>query len=513
MSDIEPTGETVETDSFFPEQEEDIVRAREREPMTTRGKIIVGARVATGTIGIAIAVATVAAAALVPFPRTVAVAPSELIVPVPTAQQLVCPGAVLRLADDSGQGATQASAVGVPDVVSASSTGSVTRTDLLTADSEGGASLTAPQLISTPPDEADPSTRILVSGAQAQTVSDGDIVGLAAGACRAASADSWLVGGATTVGRTTLLTLSNPTEVPATVDLEFFGESGPITAPGTSGIVVPASAQRVLSVAGFAPETEAPVVHVTSAGGQVVAELQETIVRGLVPGGVDLTGPALPPSLTTVIPGLTVSGAADIENNLGIGPGFEDLQTILRVFVPGEQDASASIRVIPEDGRSTGTSFDFTFDAGRVMDVPIPELADGRYTVRVDSDIPLLAAGRVSAAAGERTDFAWLAPAPPLTDAAQITIAPGPSPLLHVANPTEEPATVTLTPTEGDVITVEIPAGASSRVQVSAGETYVADGAADLAMAVSVLSAQTGAIAHYTIAPPGVGSSPILIYP
>ena len=512
MTDVEPTGQTVENDTFFPEQEEEAREISEaREPLTAKGIAILGARVATGAIGIAVAAVVVTSAALVPLPTVTAVAPSQLVVPVPTAQQLVCPGAVLRLSDDSGQGATEASAIGSPDFATDASTGGVSITPLDESDAGTGGTAAAPQLISTPPDPADPTQRILISGAQAQTVNEGDFVGLAASTCASASADTWLVGGATVVGRTTLLTLSNPTEVPATVDLNLFGETGPITAPGTSGIVVPASGQRVLSLAGFAPEVESPVVHVTSTGGQVVAELQESIVRGLVPGGVDVFGASVQPSLDTVIPGLTISGAADIENNLGIGPGYEDLQTVLRVFVPGEQDATTSVSVIPEDGTSTGTSFEFTFDAGRVMDVPIPELADGRYTVSVSSDVPLLSAARASAASGTKTDFAWLAASPLLSEVAQVTIAPGPSPVLHLANPTDENVTVTLVTSGSDDVTVDIAAGASANVKVKAESTYSLEGFTSLHAAVSVLG--SAAIAHYTVAPPGAGSSPILIYP
>lgn len=509
MSDTEPTGETVESDSFFPDDEEDV--RTPRQPVTFRGVAIVGARVVTGAIGIGVAAVAIAASTLVPLPSITAVAPSVLVTPVPTAQQLVCSGSVLRLADDSGQGATEASALGIPRLDAASSSGSVDRAPLERSDADSGGTPAAPVVVSTPPNPADPTERILLSGAQEQGVDAGDFVGLAASACLAPNAESWLVGGATTVGRTTLLTLSNPTEVPATVDLELVGESGPISAPGTRGIIVPPSGQRVLSLAGFAPEIASPVVRVTSTGGQVVAELQQSIVRGLVPGGVDIVGASVVPSTDLVIPGLVVSGAADIETNLGIGPGFEDLQTVLRVYVPGEQSAEATIRVIPEDGVGTGTSFAFTFDAGRVADVPIPDLADGSYTVRVESDVPLVAAGRVSAAAGERTDFAWLASSPALSDVAPVTIANGPDPVLHLANPGEESVTVTIDGVGAEDLEVEVAAGAAVSLPVEPGASYVLSGFTRLHAAVTV--GADGMTARYAVAPPGVGSSPVLVYP
>ncbi|MGX5680757.1 DUF5719 family protein [Schumannella luteola] len=511
MSDIEPTGDAIERDDPFVDQPDEDLR-EEREPITMRGVAIVGARVVTGAIGIGVAAVAIAAAALVPFPSVTSEAASELVIPVPTAQQLVCAGPVLRLSDDSGQAATQASPIGLPERASDSSSGSVATDALDQSDAGTGGTDAAPQVISTPPNEADPTERILLSGAQSQAVAEGDFVGLAAADCGVASADIWLAGGATTVGRTTLLTLNNPTEVPATVDLELFGENGLITAPGTSGIVVPPSGQRVLSLAGFAPEVESPVVHVTSAGGQVVAELQQSIVRGLVAGGVDIVGPTQSPSLETVIPGLVIAGGADIEENLGLGPGFEDLQTVLRVFVPGDAPADATIRVIPEDGVGTGTSFEFEFDAGRVQDVPIPDLADGSYTVRVESSVPLIAAARVSAAAGDSSDLAWLPAAPALSEIAPVTIAPGPSPRLHLANPTTEPVTVELAGSDGgEDATVEVAAGAAVNVEVEPGASYILTGFERLFAAVSFVDG--GSIAGYVVRPPGVGSSSILIYP
>lgn len=511
MSDLEPTGEAIEPQDPFVDLPDEDLR-EERAPITMRGIAIVGARVATGAIGIGVAAATIAVAALVPLPTATSGAASELIVPVPTAQQLVCAGPVLRLSDDTGQAATQASAIGEPDIASASSSGRVATEPLDQSDAGTGGTDAAPQVISTPPNEADPTERILLSGAQAQEVDEGDFVGLAAADCAAASADLWLAGGSMTVGRTTLLTLNNPTEVAATVDLELFGEFGPITAPGTKGIVVPPSGQRVLSLAGFAPEIASPVVHVMSSGGQVVAELQQSIVRGLVAGGVEIVGPTQPPSLQTIIPGLLIAGAETIEHDIGLGEGYEDLQTALRVFVPGDEAAETTIRVIPEDGVGTGASFEFSFDAGRVVDVPIPELEDGSYTVRLESSVPLLAVARASAAEGEETDFVWMPAAPTLSQTAQVTIAPGPSPKLHLSNPGTSPVTVELVGSDGgEDESVEVAAGASVAVEVESGASYTMSGFDRLFASVTLV--EGGGVAGYVVRPPGVGSSPIIIYP
>lgn len=504
----EPTGDHLDAeDDIFP----DTVEPREpRKPITARGVAVAGVRVATGAVGIAVAVAAIAGAALLPLPVLSAEPSSVVVTPVPTAQQLVCPGSVLRLSDDTGQGATVSSAIGRATLRSFATTGSVDATPLDQSDASTGTTPAAPTVISTPPNAADPTEVILISGAQSQDVNEGDFVGFAAAGCSTVSGDSWIAGGSTEVGRTTLLTLSNPTEVPATVDIELFSERGQVAAPGTSGIVVPASGQRVLSLAGFQPDMAMPVIHITSSGGQVVGELQQSIVRGLEPGGVDIFGVSAGPLLDTVIPGLVIVDPASVEAVQG-GESFEDLRTVLRLFAPGEGTVSTTISVVPEDGVGTGTSFALEVDAGRVTEVPITDLAAGNYTVRVTSTEPIITAARVSTVAGEATDFAWLASAPLLSDRALVTVAPGPGAQLHLANATSDAATVTLEASAGDDLTVEIGPGAAVSVPVSAGTSYELSGFTGLYAAVSL--SKGGQLATYPVLPPGVGSSPVTIYP
>ncbi|CAN5403235.1 hypothetical protein BH10ACT7_BH10ACT7_10270 [soil metagenome] len=492
-----------EEPQIFPEQEDDYEVVK--EPITVKRVAIVGGRVVTGLVGIGVAAVTIATAALVPLPSFTASPASQLITPVPTAQQLVCPGAILRLADDEGEGATISSPIGRPTVDSAASSSAVDATPLEQSDASTGGTAAAPTVISTPPNQDDPTAVNLLSGAQVQSASEGEFVGLTAGDCGTVSGDVWLAGGSTSVGRTTLLTLSNPTEVPATVNIELFGESGPITAPGTSGIVVPASGQRVVSLAGFQPDVASPVVHITSTGGQVVAQLQQATVRGLVAGGLDIIGPTVSPSLDNIIPGVVITDLVAVQELAGGGEAFNDLRTVLRLFAPGDEPVSATVSVTPEDGSGTGASFVFDLDGGRVVDLPVGELENGSYTVRVVSDAPTLAAVRVSAAVGSATDFAWMVSAPQLPDPAQVTIADGPSPVLHLANPTDADVTVTAVD-----LSVPVPAGTTATVAVDPGETYQLSGYEQLMAAVTFTNGSE--IASYTVHPQGAGSTPIRVY-
>ncbi len=501
----EPTGDEFEPDAAFPEQDEP--QATERRGLTARGVAVAGARTVAGLVGIGVAAATIAAAAIIPLPTVMSTPVSMLVTPVPTAQQLVCAGSVLRLADDSGAGATTVSALGRPDLDAASSDGSVSRIPVEVSDASTGGTSSAPTIVSTPPSAPDATQSVLVSGAQSELVNEGDFVGLAAADCDMANGDSWLAGGSTSVGRTTLLSLTNPSEVPATVNLELFGEDGQITAPGTSGIIVPANGQRVLSLAGFKPDIVSPVVHVMSTGGQVSATLQEAIVRGLNPGGVDII-PAQPAlSTQTVIPGVLVTNLDAVQAlRTGGDPQFDDIETAIRVFAPGEGSVTLTVSVTPESASATGTSFAIDVDAGRVTDVPIEQLATGSYTISIASSEGVVASARVTSAVGSVTDFAWFGAAPLLRTTAQVTAAPGPSPVLHLANPTASDAQV-LVGTQ----TVGIAGGSSSVLALQPGETYTLTGF-DMLYA-SVTLAQDGMIAGYRVHPPGVGSAPIVVYP
>jgi hypothetical protein len=492
--DIEP---------LFPE---DLPEVEPRPRVTARSAAIVSARVVAGLVGLGVAIAAVGTSALAPLPSVSFVPPTESVTPVPTAQQLVCAGSVLRLADDQGQGASIPSPIsGHPSVTVAASAGPVDRMALEQSDAGTGGTDAAPVLVSTPPGASADEVATLIGGAQVQQANVGEFVGLTASSCASATGDSWLLAGSTTVGRTSLITLSNPTEVPATVDLEVFDATGAVSAPGTKGIVVPPSGQRVMSLAGFAPNVPNPVIHVTSNGGQVVANLQQVVVRGLDAGGVDIAGASAAPSMVTTIPGVVITGLADLQALLAGGQNFQDLLPVVRLFAPGEGGVAGTIAVIPEDGSSTGAVLSFDLAAGVVNDVPLEDLAEGTYTVVVTSSVPAVVGARVSSALGAVNDFAWIASAPRLGGSALVTVADGPSPVLHLYNPGAAAVTIAI----GDQQVTVGPA-ASSAIAVGPG-SYQLNGFE--ALAASVTFARDGQVAGYPVLAPGAVSTPVIVAP
>ncbi len=477
---------------------------------TLKGAAIVSVRIVAGLVGLAVAGASIAAATILPLPVIRSTPPSKLVTPVATGQQLVCAGSLLRLADARGQGATISSPLGNADVRSDASVGTVSSTPIAQSDASNGGLVSAPIVLSTPPNAADPGTPILVAGAQSQTISEPEFAGLAAVDCGVAGGDSWLAGGSTVVGRTTLLTLSNPTAVPATVDLAIFGESGPVAAPGTSGIVVPADGQRVLSLAGFAPNLISPVVHVVSRGGQVVANLQQTTTRGLDPGGVDVIGTTTAPALRQVIPGVVMSDLA-AQQAIQTKDGYGDLAGVLRLFVPGTTATRATISIVAENGSTNGSSFQLDLDAGRVIDLAIGDIPNGAYTVKVAAGQPIVAAVRISAVSTQRNDFAWMGASMPLSADTLLVVAAGPHPILHLANSATTDAKVTLTSRNGaPAISVTVKAGSSSNTAVQPGASYLVSGLASMFLAVTLVD--SGLIAHYGIHPPGLIATPLRVY-
>lgn len=513
-------GVTEPSEIIFPEadDEPEPVAARTgRDVLKTAG--IVSGRVVIGAVAVAVLGAVVAAAALVPLPSIRSSAPSTIVSPAPAAQQVVCPGGLLRLSNSQGKGASQASSLGSATVSSSATAGGVDRTALKSSDAETGGSAAAPQILGTPP-SASGAKRSLLSGAQSEAISTSEFSGLAASACTSATGDAWLVGGSTATGRTTLIMLANPSEVPATVSLQIFGEDGQVSAPGTTGIVVAAGGQRVISLAGFAPGLVSPVVHVHSRGGQVVANLQQSTTRGLEPGGIDVIGPQTSATKRAVIPGLQVTGTATLQSRLG-QDGFSDLETVVRVYVPGTSEVTAKVTVTPEaQGTATpngkGTAFVATLEPGKVTDLPVDLSTDGGYSVVVDASKPVIAGVRVSTAGSDvvakSTDFAWLGAAPLLRADALVPVAGGIAPIIHLQNPGNQSVVVTLTAVDGGAsdLTATVRPGASALLPAAAGVVYRLS--APTPVYASVSGTTDGGVAGYSVYPAEAGAGSLRVF-
>ncbi|MEW1805263.1 DUF5719 family protein [Pseudarthrobacter sp. NPDC080039] len=247
------------------------------------------------------------------------------------------------------------------------------------------------------------------AGAMKYTASDGDLRGSAAATCGQPSNDQWLVGAATTVGRTSVLALTNASSTPATVSLELFGAGGQIQAPGSRGLLVAPGTTRSVVLAGLAPNESRLGVHVRSAGGPVAASIQQSVLRGLTPGGVDFITPGTAPAIRQVMTGVDIQDTAGVAA-LTAQTAYKDAGPALELTVPGASDAVVEVRLYGRDGQHALPSGGvITAKAGSTTEVSLAGVPAGQYTVSASSDVSFVAAARISRGlqAGQPSDVAW----------------------------------------------------------------------------------------------------------
>ena len=215
---------------------------------------------------------------------------------------------------------------------------------------------------------------------QSMLASGPDFRGLVTGRCTATAREQWFVGGSGEVGRRGRLVLSNPTTVPAVVDVSVWDESGPVDAPATQDIAIPARSQHLLLLDALDPSAQRIGVLVSASQGRVAAALEMRESSDLDPQGVTFIPAAEPPSTEVVIPGVPAHG-----------------ERTLRILAPGETDAIVSMRLLGPDGPFSPIGQDVvTVGAGTVAEVPIGDAAgEAAVAVALDSDAPITASVRV----------------------------------------------------------------------------------------------------------------------
>lgn len=478
--------------------------------MPTKGTVARGsARIFTGIIALAVAAVAIGGAVLLPLPSVSVTPPSHTVAPVPTSAQRVCPGPLMELGAGTSSASTLASFGRASTTYGAASGGQSASSHPLSAADDSVTSFGAPLLVSVPA-EPDTTTPPELAASQTQTAKEDDVTGFAAAACGEASPDSWLVGGSASLGQTTLVMLANPSTVQATVDLTIYGESGKVAATGSTGIIVAPGAQRVIPLAGLAPSVAAPVIHVTTTGGKVLASLQQSYVNGIDPEGVELTGATNAPATKQVISGVAVRTLAAVQATSS-SEGWSASLPAVRVLVPGTKAATVTVGATGEKGTAAGNSTAVTVQPGVVTEIPLQNLADGDFTVTVDSTEPVLASARTTTTSGAGTDFAWFTASQALTGSFLIAVAAGSEPTLHLANTGASAASVTLTSSRGVETKTSIPSQSAVGIPLATTGMFTLSGAKDLVASLSY--AGNGLISSLAINPPGPLASPIVVYP
>ncbi|WP_077490288.1 DUF5719 family protein [Sinomonas mesophila] len=238
---------------------------------------------------------------------------------------------------------------------------------------------------------------------------DGDLRGLATASCTPPSNDQWLVGASTLVGRTSVLTLTNTSGTPSTVDLEFFGDARLEQAPpGSRGLQVAPGSSKSVALAGYLPGQSSLSVHVRSRGGPVAASVQQSTLRGLTPGGVEFITPAVAPATRQTVTGIELQDP-DRARELASRRGFADAGASVQLTVPGAVDAVVQLRVYGRNGPvALPGGGVVTAKAGAVTTVSLAGLPAGTYSVSAAADVSFTAGAHVPRGldAAEPLDFA-----------------------------------------------------------------------------------------------------------
>jgi hypothetical protein len=351
---------------------------------------------------------------------------------------------------------------------------------------------------------------------------DGDLRGSAAAACQQPANDLWLVGANTALGRTAVLNLTNTSGSPATVSLDLFGAKGQIQAPGSRGLLVAPGTSRSVILAGLAPGEEMLSVRVRSAGGPVAAVIQQSVLRGLTPGGVEFITPATAPAVRQVISGVDVQDPAGLADLTG-KPGYADAGPALQITVPGSADAVVAVKLFGRDGQKALPGGGVvTAKAGAVTEVPLSGMPAGSYTVSVSSDVSFTAAARVTRGldAEDASDFAWSAASARL-GSQHVVPVPGTGDRYLIFGAPEGRATISYTPVTADgkireAAAADIAGGTTASIKVPADVGgspvvgYVVSAAGDPAYG-AVLLQQDGRpdIAAVAVAPGATGQEQV----
>lgn len=293
----------------------------------------------------------------------------------------------------------------------------------------------------------------------------GDLRGLWAAPCLSPATDMWFVGGATTVGRTAVLELSNPGQTAVTATLAAWGPLGPVDLPISGTLTVAPGATELVTLGVDLVDQERIGLRVTTVGGALTAAVLDTALAGFTPGGVEAVTPTAAPAMRLVIPGVQLTPDTAGE--------------VLQILNPGAEPALVEVELLTGDG-TRALPGAITVDPGAVVEIDLAGAGAGEVALRLTSDLPVAAAVQLArgtagdgggAAAVER---AW-APATPAATSAAVVLPGGveSAARLLLTNAGEVDAAVRLTPwgadgTRGEPREVTVPAGGT--LGLDAGE-------------------------------------------
>lgn len=346
---------------------------------------------------------------------------------------------------------------------------------------------------------SDAREAVEIAAAESVSVLESDLSGFAASACRAPSMESWLVGGAASTGTSDMVLIANPGDVTATASFTVYGSAG---ATRTRDIVLAPRTQVSVPLAAGAAGESTPIVRVTAKGAPLRTMLQSSLIRVLDPSGVDLQDGTGQPQRSQMLAGVQVLAKATDEAST----------TIVRLMAPSEDTTVRLTARDAEGARAVGDEITLSVRAGEPVEVDLPGLPVGVYSVEVEAEAPVVAAVWQSTGVGAGNDFAWMTPAPAITEPTTFAVPSGPSPTLHLRNRTDSDVVVTLTDfADGDTREIVVSARGSALVDVADDAAYGLSATGDVHAAIAMAS--TGAVAGWPVWPSTAASTAVTVYP
>ncbi|MFD5599154.1 DUF5719 family protein [Leucobacter sp. NPDC058333] len=453
-----------------------------------------GARAVTGLLVVAAAGAAVLFAGTVTLP---AVDRKPLAMTVDTTQDttrtLVCAGSFSELGADPTRPGV---AIPVGDATTAIS-GKPAGTATLTR-SEGGG---LPSVVFAP--MAKP-----LAAAQFQALATESARGAAASSCAEPLNEQWLLGGASSLGFSTTLSLGNPGTVPATVAITVYDENGEVDAVQTAGVLVAPGTVQTVSLNGYAPDRDRLAVRVESTGAPIAAHLGVSQSSGIDPFGLSGVTPQTEPSESLVIPGIENADGADRgPNDSGEGDAFP---VVVRALAPGDTAGTATVTAIDKNGKSTEVG-SIKLAPNAIGELNVATLPAGANALVLNADVPIIGGAVGSADNTKEHDFEWFEPAPVIAADAKAAAPVVSGGRLVIANTGDADAKVTIESASGKGKTQTSKVGAGAAVVVSAPADALLTSSEPIHAGVRFVSPT--AIAGYPVLAPDPRDGTLTVYP
>lgn len=237
-----------------------------------------------------------------------------------------------------------------------------------------------------PSPETEPQLAPAAAAGYSYHAAQGSLTGLATAPCVPPQRSAWFLGPATGAGATSLLTLSNPYDRDARVEVTTYDSSGPTGSLGAVALVVPAESTRSVSMAALTEGASHIAVHMQASGAPVAAHMASSEASGSAGLGTEL------------LPAQTSPGT---EHHMLAVPAGADQLPRLWIHTPGEEGGTVELQVFDAEGQAPiETPGVFTVEAGQLAVVDLEGLQPGTYDVVVRTEQPSVAAVR-SAGDGE----------------------------------------------------------------------------------------------------------------